>query len=157
MKRRRGMARAFAVRLVAACLALWPAVLPAAPGKVNSAASLRLAIEDLTRTFGQKYPKGKAYLVRLEALETADTRDAAWGEKLAELRSEALLANPLVGFDKLLVVRSRQFRMPENYRSNIHIPPTGYDAEIAVLSPVSPQGSFRTIYRPPDADRPYVG
>ncbi|MGB2824137.1 MAG: hypothetical protein WBF17_24395, partial [Phycisphaerae bacterium] len=126
-------------------------------GRFNTVASLRLAVEDLARTFGPRYPKARAYLGRLAELERAATRDEAWTSRLEALRTEALLDNPLMRFDKLLVVRSREFQMPENFRSNIHIRAAGYDADLAVLSPVGPQGTFRTIHRPPDAGGPYVG
>ena len=64
--------------------------------------SLKLAIEDLIATYGDKYPKGKEFLKRLEAIQS---------ERSAEfeaLKKEALLANPLLDFDHLLMVRSRK-------------------------------------------------
>ena len=130
---------------------------PAAGGTV----SLQLAIRDLMETFGKKYSNGEAYLARLDTLagRTGPEAEAAW----KKLRSEALLANPLLDFDRLLVVRSRGFDVPANYRSNMHLRPTGHHAEIAVLSPapsasgMGPDGTFRSVYRPPHADGPYVG
>jgi formylglycine-generating enzyme required for sulfatase activity len=129
--------------------------------------ALRLAIEDLTATFGAKYPKGPEYLKQLDALEqrfkTLQEADAkAAGdpqerlakvqEALQALRREALLANPLLDFDKLLLVKrgakSPSLGMPYNWQSNSSLPQTGFDDEIAVLSPVRPEGQLATLYRP---------
>jgi formylglycine-generating enzyme required for sulfatase activity len=62
--------------------------------------SLRLAIEDLISVHGSGYPGGKKFLARLEKIE-----DEKSSEFLA-LKKEALLANPLLEFDKVLMVRS---------------------------------------------------
>jgi len=62
--------------------------------------SLRLAIEDIISTYGAKYPRGKEFLKRLESI-----RDEKSEEFLA-LKKEALLANPALDFDSLLMVRS---------------------------------------------------
>src|SRR5215470_4333426 len=82
--------------------------------------SIRLAVEDLTATFGSRYPNGSLWLVRLRELERARPAVvAAWDRKepgasakivkmaadLERLRYDALLANPLLDFDKLLLVK----------------------------------------------------
>ncbi|MEJ2705913.1 MAG: hypothetical protein P8Z79_26025, partial [Sedimentisphaerales bacterium] len=59
-------------------------------------AALRAAINDLIRTFGDRYPNGKEYLTRLRNIETANR-----GE-FDELRCEALIANPLVSGQPIL-------------------------------------------------------
>jgi hypothetical protein len=46
--------------------------------------ALRLAVEDLTATFGDRYPRGREYLERLSALSEGRGRDS-----LDSLRSEA--------------------------------------------------------------------
>ena len=61
---------------------------------------MRLAITDLMETFGDRYPNGEGYLKRLEALAKQGDKD-----RLAALGEEALLANPLLDFDKLLVIK----------------------------------------------------
>ena len=124
----------------------------AAPPPTVEFAPLRRAIQDLTATFGPRYPKGPEYLRRLEELE----RKAAGGpEQVAvafgSLRQEALLANPLLDFDKLLVVRrpakSPKLGLPQNWQGNCALGKNGFDDEIAVLSPVSPQGRLTTLYK----------
>ena len=131
------------------------------------APSLRLAIQDLIDTFGSRYPKGPEYLRRLEPLESTAARiaEAESGgvvvsdeeakrvrEELRALAQEALLANPLLDFDKLLLVRrgtsSPSLGLPMNWQSNSCLPKTGYDDQIEVLSPVRPEGTLRTLFKP---------
>ncbi|MHC4505739.1 MAG: hypothetical protein ACYTFI_20735, partial [Planctomycetota bacterium] len=59
------------------------------------AAALRAAVEDLTSTFGKRYPDGAKFLKRLEGM----------GEEGADaLQREALLANPLVSDHPIVFV-----------------------------------------------------
>ena len=80
--------------------------------------ALRLAIEDLVATFGPRYPKGAEFLKRLDALE-AQLKDpgaaAQARSNLVALQREALLANPLLDFDRLLVLK-RGFPRPDAAR-----------------------------------------
>ncbi len=104
----------------------------------GTAASLRAAIGDLAATFGPRYGGGAAYVKRLEELERAAGGDGIDPHKLAALRSEALLANPLMaagGFDRLLLLRRKrgQLGLPPNHICNAGLPRDGYDNELAVL------------------------
>ena len=121
--------------------------------------AMRLAIQDLIDTFGEKYPKGKEYLARLatlkKALEDASaggdaTAVAAVTKDLDTLRTEALLANPLLGFGKMLVVKRnpKKLGLPQNWQGNSTIGPNGYDNEIAVLSQFGPKSELKTLYKP---------
>ncbi len=114
----------------------------------GSPTSLRLAIEDLIATFGGRYREGREYLRRLEDLKKGGAADAP--AKFAALQRDALLANPLLGFDKLLLVRRADgnLGMTPNWGGKTDIAKAGYDNEIVVLSPVSPDGALRTVYRP---------
>ena len=124
--------------------------------------SVRLAVEDLTATFGPRYPEGKGFLTRIDALRRA-AKGAAFKKRqqlaaqLAALRDEALLANPLLGFKELLLVKRKppKLGLPVNHKCNSGIEQTGYDNEIAALSPVRPGGRLRTVYRPKGGE--YVG
>jgi len=128
--------------------------------------SLRLAIIDLVETFGDKYPKGQQYLERLDTLEKlsrdvlsslSEANDPAkaaplnLASDLAKLRYDALLSNPLLDFGELLLLKRKrgQLGLPVNHKCNSGIEQTGYDNEIAVLSPVCPGGTLRTLFRPP--------
>ncbi len=125
--------------------------------------SLRLAITDLTQTFGRSYPRGQKYLERLGRLKksskailssakqkagSADVLNLA--RELENLRYDALLSNPLLDFGELLVLKRKrgQLGLPVNHKCNTGINRTGYDNEIAVLSPVRPAGTLRTLFRP---------
>ena len=144
--------------------------------------SLRLAVEDLMLTFGPRYRNGGERLARIKSLskdlaerlpdarrgdpEARAAYDAAF-EQFADLRQEALLANPLLAFDKLLLVKRftgyavadfhncNEPGQPLNWQANCSMPSHGYDNEIAVLSPVRPDGRMSTLHRP--ADMAYVG
>ena len=69
----------------------------------NDAESLRAAIEDLSETFGRKYPNGKEYLKRLD--EITDQKSP----EFQALQREALIANPLVSGHPILYVSRKQF------------------------------------------------
>ena len=127
--------------------------------------SLRLAIKDLTETFGQRYPKGQQYLEHLDRLEEiskaalssydqGDDSSKANLLKLArdlnKLRYDALLSNPLLDFKKLLLLKRKQGQLglPVNHKCNSGIEQIGYDNEIAVLEPIRPEGRLQTLFRP---------
>ena len=128
---------------------------PAAPGKpaYGTVESLRMAIEDLTATYGEKYPKGKAYLARLEALEP-QLKAGKGAEEFEVLRREALLANPLLDFDKILLVRRKGTALPSNWQGNTSLKKTGYTNDIVVLSPLN-NGKITPLFTP-DGGK-YVG
>jgi formylglycine-generating enzyme required for sulfatase activity len=116
---------------------------PAPPVQVSTPESLRRAIEDLISDFGPRYPKGKEYLARLKEIEAKPDAEA-----LTALTKEALLANPLLDFDKLLLVkRHGNPGMPQNWVGNCS-KRGPFNNEIAVLSPVSPEGKLTTLYKP---------
>jgi formylglycine-generating enzyme required for sulfatase activity len=73
-------------------------------------------------------------------------------DALESLRREALLANPLLDFDRLLLVqrgaKSPDLGLPRNWQSNSCLAKTGYDDQIAVLSSIKADGPLTTLYRP---------
>jgi formylglycine-generating enzyme required for sulfatase activity len=131
-----------------------PPVVPGTPGQVDLPA-LRRAIEDLSRDFPRRYPKGPEFLKRLEELErrgrqraNADANAEAFSRDAAALQREALLANPLLDFDSLLLVRRRKHDGMFVNGSARWYPKTGFDDEILRLSPVRPDGRLTSVYRP---------
>jgi formylglycine-generating enzyme required for sulfatase activity len=123
--------------------------------------ALRLAVQDLIATHGDKYPKGKEFLARLDAMEKAVLEAAKDGampqdkqiavvQDFLKLRREALLANPLLDFDKLMVVKRsmKNLGLPQNWQGNCALPRSGYDNEIATVSMKEPEGPLTTLYRP---------
>jgi len=149
--------------------------------------SLRLALLDLVRTFGDRYPRGADFLRRLVETEAAvaEARGsaarpadlealAAAVERFEALRTEALLANPLLDFEGLLLVKradagqkTPQPRvrgeaanfvgndtlgflngLPINFQGNGYLREIPFDNEIAVLRSLRPDGRLATLYRP---------
>jgi formylglycine-generating enzyme required for sulfatase activity len=128
--------------------------------RVNHAA-LRLAVADLAKEFPDQYKNAQPLLDRIDACErrvpeirqalvrNPDEARPAVEETLA-LQRDALLANPLLDFDRLLLVKRGEgnLGLPQNWQGNCAIPSKGYDNEIAVLSPVRPDGELKTLYKP---------
>ena len=151
-----------------------PAAKAIADGWCGDVTSLRLAIGDLLETHAGRYPRGRDYLARLEAIEHrarqegdaagAGASQAAAAESLATLAREALLANPLLDFQQLLVVKRRPLKngrpvsadaaagwdlgLPRSSAGNSALPPGIYDNEIALLP--APGSAARPVvaYRP---------
>jgi formylglycine-generating enzyme required for sulfatase activity len=138
----------------------------AVPDPATALASLRLAVEDLTATFGPRYSQGGEFLKRLGELETQLKQPAATAQAVANLgalQRQALLANPLLDCDKLLVLK-RGFPKPDAARHamggalgvgtlNAHtsddLPRQGHwDDEFAVLSNLRGAPGFTTLYHP---------
>ena len=146
--------------------------------------SLRLAVEDLIQTYGSAYAGGPQYLRSIAQIQKtiSDARGPAGKaidfERLSEavqqfevLRGEALLSNPLLDFDQLLVVKRKDERaynprpkfpippfsagpghllngLPLNYQGNGVLRKIPIDNEIAILSPPRPEGQLTTLFRP---------
>ena len=147
--------------------------------------SLELAVRDLRETFKAKYPRGEEFLCWLETLDKKQReidkqvgrianpsyekksrlrtdpslkREAAeLASQFERLKSDALRANPLLDFQKLLVVKQGAgiSACPRTTTVTAAFPPTGYDNQMAVLSPVGPEGNQTTLYRPADGE--FVG
>ncbi|MCC6585538.1 MAG: SUMF1/EgtB/PvdO family nonheme iron enzyme [Bryobacterales bacterium] len=120
--------------------------------------ALKRAIEDLSLSFPKQYTNGPAYLKRLQTLESERQRvtgKAEQAERIARefdaLRREALLANPLLSFDRLLLIKrdERKLGLVQNWESNEVLAPGNYDNEIDVFS-VLKGGGLTRLYRPPD-------
>lgn len=117
---------------------------PTLPAGMNPD-GLRLAIEDLGRNFPEKYKRGAELLKRLEVLEEKPEEAA-----FRALEREALLENPLLDFDRLLLVKrnANNLGLPANWQVNASLGRGDYDNEIAILSPVGPSGKLTTFYKP---------
>jgi len=143
--------------------------------------ALRLAINDLSETFAAKYPGGPQYLARLgplqkatnDAISRAASRGLADLDKVASLvaefdalKREALLANPLLDFDRLVLIRRQPDGDPRRAEGTgfgvgeyIGLPrqsskcnpgidkPFDWENQIAVLQPVRPEGKITTLYQ----------
>jgi formylglycine-generating enzyme required for sulfatase activity len=155
-----------------------------ARGRTLGVRALRMAITDLAQTFEATYPGGDKYLARLatieksvaEALALAEKGGLAGAERVEalvadfdRLQREALLASPLLDFDRLVLIQRKpdgDARRPDGTgyglgeyiglprQSSKHNPgidrPFDWDNEIAVLSPVRPEGRLTALYKPAD-------
>jgi formylglycine-generating enzyme required for sulfatase activity len=121
---------------------------------VNTAASARRMIEDLTKTHGAKYKGGKDFAARLTAIEAklkANAGDKDAKAALATLIKEASLANPLLDFDKLVVIRrTKEANRNLNAYTSDTIRRTGWDNDIAELSNLRGEVKARQIYQHPN-------
>jgi len=119
--------------------------------------SMRLSIENQRTMFADRYPKAAENLRRIDALEKQTDRiwdrlliprdDRHAMATLITLRdeidragTEILLANPLLGFDKLLLVKGGS-----GFSSNWG-GPNRLGNEMVILSPVRPDGELTTIH-----------
>jgi len=104
---------------------------------VNTAA-LRKAIKDTAETYGPQYPGSDAMLKQLDDLSGKE--DSA--EALAALRSESMMAHPLLDFDKLLFIK----RSSRHYSHTYAGPQANMmGGNLCVLSPVSPDGKVTEL------------
>jgi len=152
------------------------------PRNVNFEA-LKLAIRDLIQTYPKQYTRGSKYLRELEeyekrlgeitaGLKGGDPAAAEQAERILALQREALLDNPTLDFDRLLVIKRRPLGdprratgdegddkslgkflgIPQQSSWQLHTIPntTGWENEIAVLCPVDQGGELKTLFTPED-------
>lgn len=130
--------------------------------------ALKAAIDDLIASFGDRYGEGPGLKKKCEELQAAckAARNSAEldQESVQSLRSsfvalqrEALLANPLLGFDKLLYVERREpnLGLPANWESHSSLPGKGYDNRLCVMSLHRMSEPPCVLFEP--SDQRYVG
>lgn len=86
--------------------------LPAA-GAPQDVHALRKAVEDLSSSFGPRYPRGAAFLRQLKAWEKNPLPVSGGGSRhtaFLQMQRAALLANPLVSGQPILFVVRQQYR-----------------------------------------------
>ncbi|MBC8869511.1 MAG: SUMF1/EgtB/PvdO family nonheme iron enzyme [Planctomycetes bacterium] len=137
--------------------------------------ALRMAIRDLAQSFPSRYLKGEDCLAELDAIQPqrgeildglarGDTKAITQAKRLLALEREALEANPLLDFDRLLLVRRRPIKdgqpgdvntctqwdvgLPRSSTGNSTLVPNVHDNCLVMLSPVSPQGKLTTVFAP---------
>jgi len=123
--------------------------------------ALRLAIGDLAKSYPDQYTKAPEFLARVDACEkqvpeiqqalvrgSDDARKPV--DAILALQREALLANPPMDIDRLLLVKRREdnLGLPQNWQGNCAMSSRGYDNEIAILSPARPEGKMTAFYKP---------
>ncbi len=140
--------------------------------------SVRLAVKDMVKTFDGDYPQGRRHLGQIdeyekdlaeiiEELRNGNIAAIKRAEEILEFKSRVLLDNPLLDFGKLLLIKrkpvgdarrpmgdgkglgefvglARQSSWQIDNMPKIH----GWENEIAVLSPLRPDGQMTTFYEP---------
>ena len=142
--------------------------------------AMRRAITDLIQTFSADYPGGQDYLNTLEnyekrlpaikdALKQMDGNALTAAEKIIAFQRKALLSNPLLEFDKLLLIKRKPIGDPRraeepdrgigkfigmpqqsSWQLQTMTNTDGWDNEISILSSVIPEGKLTTFYSPPE-------
>jgi formylglycine-generating enzyme required for sulfatase activity len=122
-----------------------------------------LAVRDLIDSYGSTYPYDGRLLRELgsvasqqagidRGLERGDPDALRKAERILALKRDSLLANPLLQFNRLMVVKrpvsTPGLGLPANFHGNEALPRSGYADELVVLSPVHPSGQLTTLYRP---------
>ncbi|MBO7654439.1 MAG: hypothetical protein J6U40_05905, partial [Kiritimatiellae bacterium] len=128
------------------------------------------ALADLAKQPGYDIAKHRAAVQALaekrqevlEALEEKDEAKQREAEKLIEGYRAALLANPILDFDKILCVRRKVGNARQaltgthlgllglNAHNHMDLARTGIDNEIAVISNIRGKPTFTTLYHPHD-------
>ncbi|NQT41404.1 MAG: hypothetical protein HQ581_28205, partial [Planctomycetes bacterium] len=118
---------------------------------VNTVESARRVIEDLHSEYGDRYARGKEFLERLGQIEAKlkeNEKDGDANKDLQVLIREATLANPLLDFDRLLVVRRKgEANRNLNAYTTTTIRVSGWDNEISVISNLRGEVKAETLYR----------
>jgi len=127
--------------------------------KAFSPAAMRRAMADMADQAGAKQPdKGalrrlagyeKRLAGVLAGLDKNDPAALAQAGEILAFQAEVLLANKRLNFDKLLLVSRRagdiNKSLPANWVGNCSLARSGFDDEIAVLSPAGPDGKLTTV------------
>ena len=141
--------------------------------------AMRLAVKDLMKNFPGKYTNGGKYLRAIDVfekrlseikkgLERGDRAAARQVNEIIALQRQALLSNPLLDFDELLLIKRKPIGdprraeepdrgigkfvgMPQQSSWQLQTMPNtdGWDNEICVLSPARQEGRLTTLYKPP--------
>ncbi len=122
--------------------------------------SLKRAIEDLSQKHPDSYD-GKKYLTSYESIvaslnnATQSTKAAqeqykTLAKEFAALRREALLANPLLNFDKLLFRRAQNSGLTANWISNAARGKGRYNNALATVNPRNAQAEAATVIQDPN-------
>ncbi len=118
------------------------------------------AVADLQASYPGKYPEGAVMLEQAKAfeaelpslakgLESGDKDALARFSALVALRQKALLSNPLLDFEQMLVIKRREdnLGLPQNWQGNSSLNPHA-ENEICFLPVQGPERRLKTFYEP---------
>jgi hypothetical protein len=123
-------------------------------------AALRDAVQDLAATFGGAYPDAERYLaaldekriaVLIERLEKNEPGAERAVRQTLDTAREAMLANPLLDFDELLVIQrsEKHLGLVKNWESNSSLPRTGIENTLMLLKDPAGEAALTPLYQPP--------
>lgn len=128
--------------------------------KLLDLAALRRAVQDLSDSYPGQYGEGKDWLAQIgvygkelpalaKGLENCDSNALHSASRLLALKQKALLSNPLLDFEQILLVKRREndLALPQNWQGNSSLNPH-VDNELCFLSVRSPGQALKTLYKP---------
>lgn len=126
------------------------------------------AIKDMAETWPDKYTAverlkdleefGQKHDSLLQALKDSKPEALAEAARLVNAIRSALLANPLVDFKEILLIRrgvSGPNGLPNNWEGNSSLQKKGYDNEIMTMTVKNPGAKLVSIYKPGNTE--FVG
>lgn len=129
--------------------------------------SLTRAVKDLAATYSTTYAGGTEYLKAIEgfsqhlpalqqALAAGDGSALKELAQIKDVRRKALLANPLLDFKEILLVKRSEenLALPQNWQGNSSINPST-DNELAKMAVQDSDPKIQTVYKP--AKKYFVG
>ena len=118
------------------------------------------AVADLQASYPGKYPDGAAMLEQLKAfekdlpaltkgIESSDNDALARYSSLVALRQKALLSNPLLDFEQMLLIKRRNnnLALPQNWQGNSSLN-AHVENEICLMPVQGPDRRLKTFYKP---------
>ncbi|MDO5552256.1 MAG: SUMF1/EgtB/PvdO family nonheme iron enzyme [Planctomycetia bacterium] len=127
---------------------------------MNTPETVRRSINDAIAQFGSDYPNGEAWLKELDQLEQeraglAEADVPAWTAKFSAFARKALLANPLLDFDRILVLQASRLPTPnDNFLTLDKAPKSGWDCEFQILSDLRAEDPKLDLVFKPEEGRP---
>jgi formylglycine-generating enzyme required for sulfatase activity len=118
------------------------------------------AVEDLQASYPGKYREGTAILEQTKAfekdlpslvkgLDSGDKDALTRFSAFVALRQKALLANPLLDFEQMLVIKRREdnLALPQNWQGNSSLNPH-VENQICLMPVQGPERQLKTFYKP---------
>jgi len=108
------------------------------------------AIKDMAKTWPELFKDSEVLLEKVQKFKSElKNADDAKIKEMQEFRKAVLLRNPLLEFDKLLLIRRKGNQgLPTNWTSNSSIPKNNYTNDLAMMSIKDKNGKLNTIFRP---------
>lgn len=132
--------------------------------------AMRMAIQDLASTAPDRLGDAAELLTELDSIEArlpellrafdaGEPESLRQAQRVLQFQRRVLLANPLLDFDRLLLVRRNlgptarsamggAIGKATNFHANDTVAPTGWDNEIAVVSDLRGQPQWHSLHRP---------